>query len=114
MGHSFADVRVHTDSRAHDLTRRAAARAFTVKNNLFFAPGEFQPETPDGRRLLAHELTHVVQQGASGVAVQREPMVIQRAAHPCARRWFERPPLARDRQGVVVFLRESSGWPVRW
>ena len=54
-------VRIHTDDQADQLARRLQARAFTVGNDIFFAAGEYAPDTEDGRRLLAHELTHVVQ-----------------------------------------------------
>ncbi|HNH15845.1 DUF4157 domain-containing protein, partial [Zoogloea sp.] len=63
----FAAVRIHTDADAADLCGETRARAFTVGSDIFFAPGEFAPERGPGRELLAHELTHVVQQGASGL-----------------------------------------------
>lgn len=62
MGRNFADVRVHTDARANATARSLRARAFTVGNDIAFAQGEYQPATMAGNRLLAHELTHVVQQ----------------------------------------------------
>ncbi len=62
LGDSFADVRVHTDEGAAALARSVSARAFTVGSDIFFGPGEYQPATPGGRELLAHELVHVVQQ----------------------------------------------------
>ena len=60
--HDFSQVRVHTDSQA---TQALNARAFTRKHSIFFNPTQYQPETLAGQRLLAHELTHVVQQGAA-------------------------------------------------
>jgi hypothetical protein len=66
LGDSIGDVRVHTDSYADSLSRSVAARAFTTGADVYFARGEYRPGTSDGDRLLAHELTHVVQQrGAS-------------------------------------------------
>lgn len=62
--HDFSDVRIHTDARATQTSRSLDARAFTVGSDIAFAPGEFRPETEAGRLLLAHELTHVVQQGS--------------------------------------------------
>jgi hypothetical protein len=62
LGDSLADVRVHTDDGAAALARSVSARAFTVGNDIFFGPGEYQPTTPAGRELLSHELVHVVQQ----------------------------------------------------
>jgi len=65
FGHDFSDVRVHADAAAGRSARDVAARAYTVGRDVVFAPGQFAPETYEGRRLLAHELTHVVQQGAA-------------------------------------------------
>jgi hypothetical protein len=66
LGDSFSDVRVHSDSTADTLARSVEARAFTVGSDVFFASGQYQPGTASGDQLLAHELTHVVQQrGAS-------------------------------------------------
>ena len=66
----FGGVRIHTNDRAATLSRQLGARAFTVGNQIFFGRGQYQPETSDGQELLAHELTHTIQQGS----------VVQRAA----------------------------------
>jgi hypothetical protein len=58
----LTDVRVHTDDTADSLARSVSARAFATGSDLFFARGEYQPGSGEGNRLLAHELTHVVQQ----------------------------------------------------
>jgi hypothetical protein len=71
FGYDFSRVRVHTDPRAARTTREVGARAFTVGRDIAFAPGEYRPETEAGRSLLAHELTHVVQQGEQVRAVMR-------------------------------------------
>lgn len=63
FGQDFGTVRIHTDSEAAGLCADVQARAFTVGADIYFATGEFAPDTDDGRKLLAHELTHVVQQG---------------------------------------------------
>lgn len=70
LGDSFADVRVHHDGLSTALARSVQARAFTTGSDVFFARGEYQPQSPGGRELLAHELTHVVQgqRGTAGVA----------------------------------------------
>lgn len=65
FGRSFSDVRVHVGQEAP----RLRAVAFAMGTDLYFAPGRYQPETPDGLRLLAHELTHVVQQQSGRVPV---------------------------------------------
>jgi Domain of unknown function (DUF4157)/Putative amidase domain len=62
FGHDFSRVRVHTDARADGLTRSLHALAFTVGDQVAFAAGRYRPDTPSAARLLAHELTHVVQQ----------------------------------------------------
>jgi hypothetical protein len=68
LGDSLTDVRVHHDEASDTMARAVAARAFTVGADVFFAKGEYRPRTPGGEKLLAHELTHVVQQrgGAKG------------------------------------------------
>jgi uncharacterized protein DUF4157 len=58
----LADVRVHADESADALARSVSARAFTTGADIFFARGEYRPQTGSGDALLAHELTHVVQQ----------------------------------------------------
>jgi hypothetical protein len=63
FGHDFGHVRVHTDARAAAAARSVDALAFTVGRDVFFDRGQFDPETVDGTRLLAHELTHVIQHG---------------------------------------------------
>jgi uncharacterized protein DUF4157 len=68
LGDSFDDVRVHTDERADALARSVSARAFTTGADIFFARGEYQPRTSGGNALLAHELTHVVQQRGSSTS----------------------------------------------
>jgi hypothetical protein len=65
FGHNFSDVRIHTDSRAAELARSVNARAFTLGQDVVFGSGEYAPQTHKGKRILAHELTHVVQQGAA-------------------------------------------------
>ncbi len=67
FGRDFSNVRLHTDSGAGETAQQLNARAFTLGRDIAFAPGEYQPETPEGRRLMAHELTHVVQQSDSSV-----------------------------------------------
>lgn len=67
FGKDFSDVRVHNDAHAHELSRSVHARAFTVGNDIFFKNSTYDMSSTEGRKLLAHELTHVIQQGgASG------------------------------------------------
>jgi Domain of unknown function (DUF4157) len=62
FGEAVKDARVHTGGLAQALARAVSARAFTVGRDVFFAAGEYRPHAAAGRRLLAHELAHVVQQ----------------------------------------------------
>ncbi|MES0491493.1 MAG: DUF4157 domain-containing protein [Leptospirales bacterium] len=70
FGTSFGGVKIHTDSKAAHLSRSVNARAFTVGRDVFFGAGQYSPNTVQGKRLMAHELTHTVQQGGS---LQRKP-----------------------------------------
>lgn len=65
FGADFGGVRVHTDSQAVQMSQQLNAYAFTVGNDIFFNQGRYQPSSKEGAGLLAHELTHTVQQGAS-------------------------------------------------
>lgn len=62
FGHDFSRVKVHNDTRAHASAHAVQAAAYTVGSDITFAAGQYQPGTTAGKRLLAHELTHVVQQ----------------------------------------------------
>jgi hypothetical protein len=62
FGADFGAVRIHTDSHADALSHTLSARAFATGQDVFFRHGEYNPGTSSGRELLAHELTHVVQQ----------------------------------------------------
>ena len=74
FGHDFSQVRVHRGEAAAQSARAINANAYTVGQHIVFNNGEYAPQTQEGRRLLAHELTHVVQQqGAPRARVMREP-----------------------------------------
>lgn len=66
FGHDFSSVRVHAGAQAHDSARSLRALAYTVGNDVVFGAGQYAPDTRAGRSLIAHELTHVVQQGGGG------------------------------------------------
>jgi Domain of unknown function (DUF4157) len=70
---SFDNVQVHTDGESAASARDISARAYTSGNHIVFGDGQYQPNTEGGRHLLAHELTHVVQQNGSD-KVQRDPL----------------------------------------
>jgi hypothetical protein len=79
MGADFSDVKVHTDSQSDQLNQSIQAKAFTTGKDVFFRQGEYDPGSSSGQELIAHELTHVVQQGGGG-KVQRSPLknIVQR------------------------------------
>ena len=62
FGHDFSDVRVHSDAHAAQSAAAINARAYTLGRNIVFGAGQYQPDVKQGQRLLAHELTHVIQQ----------------------------------------------------
>lgn len=66
FGHDFSHVRVHTDARAAESARALNALAYTVGRDIVFDPGPYRPASTEGRKLLAHELAHVLQQGTGG------------------------------------------------
>ncbi len=70
VGHDFSQVRVHTDGKAANAARVVNALAYTVGRDVVFGSGQYAPTTYEGRRLIAHELMHVVQQTGSGKAFQ--------------------------------------------
>lgn len=66
FGHDFSQVRIHTNSAASFSARALNAQAYTTGHNIVFTPERYKPQTHAGRKLLAHELTHVVQQSNKG------------------------------------------------
>jgi len=67
FGHDFSQVRVHRDAKAAESAQAVNALAYTVGKDVVFGPGQFAPSSSEGTRLLAHELTHVVQQDRGNV-----------------------------------------------
>jgi hypothetical protein len=95
FGADFSSVRLHTDAQAGDLNRKLNARAFTSGNDIYFNDGEYNPDSDVGKRLLAHELTHVIQQGSQNNNVlQREDKKPQ--------------PAPADRIDVALLLDDDS------
>jgi hypothetical protein len=79
FGADFGGVRVHTGSEAAELNRRIQAKAFTHGSDIHFNAGQYDPASDAGKRLLAHELTHVVQQNAGRVKGHGGELRVQRA-----------------------------------
>jgi len=129
LGGDFGSVRVHTDSVAAESAKALGASAYTVGNHIAFAPNRYQPGTPGGTRLLAHELVHVVQQtrDAQPARVQRQlenesqhevPSALVFRDAPNAKEWSGAPsrcgpsfcrPLASE--GLAMDMRKDM-WPI--
>ena len=77
FGADFSGVKVHTDGQSDQLNRSIQARAFTTGQDVFFRQGEYNPGSRGGQELLAHELTHVLQQNGGAVQRQREITTIK-------------------------------------
>lgn len=73
FGFDFGHVRIHADHSASESARSVKALAYTVGHDIVFRSGQYAPTSLAGRHLLAHELTHVVQQGGAAHALQRDP-----------------------------------------
>ena len=83
FGHDFSQVRVHSGGVAEQSARDVNAHAYAVGRDMVFSPGRFAPGTHEGRRLIAHELTHVVQQEHAGTlspVLHRKPAAEPRAS----------------------------------
>lgn len=81
FGHDFGRVRVHTDDRAAESASAVGASAYTVGSDVVFARGSYAPSTTEGRRLLAHELTHVLQQSGGPGRAPAQRLMRQACAH---------------------------------
>lgn len=104
FGQDFGDVRVHTDGAAHESARSVDAHAYTVGSNIVFQRDRYDPTSDAGRHVLAHELTHVVQQRngpvdgtdvGGGVRVSDPSDRFEREASANADRVMSAPPVAR-------------------
>ena len=84
----FSNVRVHNDPESASLSNQLSARAFTHQNHVFFSQDQYQPGTGEGKQLLAHELTHTIQQGH---AIQRSPQVSTTTTPPPIQREWSLP-----------------------
>ena len=115
FGADFSSVRIHTDHSAIQLSRELNAQAFTVGNDIYFNSGKYAPEASDGKHLLAHELTHVIQQSGSGNTAHIAPR-IQRQIAPggvpvTAQQIIQRTPEHFIPEVVAAQLREAmEGW----
>ena len=104
FGQDFGSVRVHTDAAAHDSAKSVNAQAYTVGDNIVFQSGKYDPSSQQGQHMLAHELTHVVQQrsgpvegtdAGGGVKVSDPADRFEREAASNADRLMSAPPTAQ-------------------
>jgi outer membrane protein OmpA-like peptidoglycan-associated protein len=100
IGADFSRVRIHTDPEAAEMNKDIHAQAFTHGSDVYFNSGKFNPEHTEGKRLLAHELTHVVQQGSA------DTKNIQRQAVP-------EPPLPVPKTGSKKLSKGEFKWTVK-
>ncbi len=103
LGADFSDVRVHTGAEATQAARSVQAHAYTVGSDIVFQDGQYDPSSGDGRKMLAHELTHVVQQrqgpvdgtpAAGGISISDPSDRFERAAEATAERVMSSGPAA--------------------
>lgn len=79
LGHDFSGVRVHTSAESDGLNKELSAKAFTTGQDVFFKQGAYDPGSSAGQELIAHELTHVVQQGTGRVSGSGSGMTVRPA-----------------------------------
>ena len=103
LGTDFSNVKIYTGKNAAHLNEQLGARAFTHKNNIYFNEGEFNPDTSDGMRLIAHELTHTIQQG-NGI----QPMIQKDGEEGTSESAGSGTPLADLISGLVSSQIENS------
>lgn len=104
FGYSFDGVRVHTGVEADALNRQLGARAFTTGRDIFFRQGKYEPASTSGQKLVAHELSHVVQQGTGQVKSSGDSMTVRVSDDA-----FEREADARARQSVFARPKGRKG-----
>ncbi|MEY3303227.1 MAG: hypothetical protein RLZZ139_1600 [Cyanobacteriota bacterium] len=107
MGADFSAVKVHTDSQADQLNKSIQAKAFTTGQDVFFRQGAYEPSSRGGQELIAHELTHVVQQGSGGAKINRNSIKsqkekIQKKTKP------DQPDCAKKEVGVNVVEQKGN------
>jgi hypothetical protein len=82
FNHDFSGVRVHDDSAAHQASKELNARAFTTGRDIYFSQGAYNPVSDSGRKLLAHELTHVVQQSEGAASLNPSALSVSHPSDP--------------------------------
>ncbi|MFD0861696.1 DUF4157 domain-containing protein [Sungkyunkwania multivorans] len=101
FGADFSNVKVHTDSESASMNKDLGAQAFTNKNDIFFGAGKFNPATKEGQTLVAHELTHTIQQGASSPAAGKEEQTEESNKNMAGPNAEENNEVATQKEGVL-------------
>ena len=112
FGHDFSGVRVHADGKAAASADAVDALAYTVGQNVVFSAGHYSPQSPAGRALLAHELTHTIQQETASVGTETEsPALEQEASRTALDVLSERQPRVAHAAAApgVQFLKVTPG-----
>ena len=116
MGDSFGDVRIHTGSTAAEACESINARAFTVGNHIAFNSGEYDPSSPEGQHVLAHELAHVRQQTKGAVSMLPQENVelevdpdpaLEREAEEAAQQAMDDGPVVVNRMGTEMHVQRT-------
>ena len=114
FGHDFNKVRIHTGETASSSARAVNAVAYTVGNDIIFGEGQYQPHTLEGRKLLAHELTHVVQQSNSSnnIASTSAGLFVSKSssAETISRQKDTKSPSAEELEKQFLQARLKSDW----
>jgi hypothetical protein len=113
FGHDFSQVRVHTDARAAESAQSVNALAYTVGRNVVFGVGQYAPATSEGKRLMAHELTHVVQQTGTRGNTVNESSDLEREAELASNyvlAGHHVDSLSCARYGTIQFRRGDPTW----
>src|SRR5262245_29314037 len=114
FGVDFSAVRIHADAQAGAAARSINARAFTVGPNVAFATGEYDPRSERGRNLIAHELVHVLQQGAQRGAPHLQARVVDDDAHlPCRATAGRSAAYLSAREAAAATMAEESAAALR-
>jgi len=110
IGADFSGVRIHDNPDSHAMNRQINANAFTRGNDIYFGEGQYHPETADGQRTIAHELTHTVQQGGS---IQRKELSPSGKTEAIQRETGDPPetlPTKASSPGVILKQEEVDQW----
>src|SRR5438552_5314797 len=117
LGADFSDVRVHTDARASESAQSVQAHAYTVGSDVVFQSGKYAPESDSGKRMLAHELTHVVQQrsgpvdgtpAGGGIRISNPADRFEQAAESSADRVMSSNSVVSPATGVAAGVQRQS------